>query len=61
MPNSYIEKKEISCIQPKYNSIVTSLLHKQLTIKRKKFRSTVSKKQNKIDDIDSIKASITSL
>ena len=61
VPNSNIEKKEISCIQPKYYSIVTSLLHRQLTIKRKKFRSTVSKKQNKIDDIDSIKASITSL
>ena len=61
VPNSYIEKKEISCIQPKYYSIVTSLLHKQLTLKRKKFRATVSKKQNKIDDIDSIKASITSL
>ena len=60
-PNSTIEKKEISCILPKYNSIVTSLLHKQLTIKRKKFRATVSKKQNKIDDIDSIKASIASL
>ena len=60
-PNSNIGKKEISCLQPKYNSIVTSLLHKQLTIKRKKFRATVSKKQNKIDDIDSIKASINSL
>lgn len=32
-----------------------------MTIKRKKFRATVSKKQNKIDDIDSIKASINSL
>ena len=60
-PNSNLEKKEISCAQPKYDSIVTSLLHKQLTIKRKKFKSTVSKKQNKIDDIDSIKQSIASL
>ena len=57
----YEEEKEMNCLQPKNNSIITKILHRENIETKKHFKYIVSIKQRQEDEINRIIKSIDQL
>ena len=61
MNYTFVEEKEIICVEQKYKSLVTRILHKEIFDKRKKFKLIVSAKQQQNDEIENTNHNLTQL
>ena len=61
MEYTSIEEKEIICLEPKYEPLITKILHKEIFDKRKKFKLVVSAKQYQNDELENTNQNLAQL
>ena len=61
MEYTSVEEKEIICLEPKYEPLITKILHKEIFDKRKKFKLVVSAKQYQNDELENTKQNLAQL